>query len=443
MSKVFAIAFGLFQIYSTQQSIGFEWEVTGDDNHNAITSIHYRTAWGEWEKGIRPGRVDYRCYWGRGECDSSRVNMIAGSLMFLEPATDYQVRIEVNDPDGGSYSKTEIIRTKAMPVRPVNIIELNPGHYDLIYLDQSNTAYMGSEGVTIDQIIVKADSVWIEGFELISSESRHKGYGISTGNQGSPFIGGDTIVYTNVTVTNNTFLNYNYAIVVGGPGWYISNNTIEGKPAKFKEPPGYFGVNCYMWHTTVVAENEIYNVQDAIQIHYGNVSWKARNIDIHSNYIHDTADDGLELDGGWSNVRAWNNTIINPGMHGISFQPQKAGPWYLIGNYIEGFEYSGALKLAAVDQFVFINNTCIQHGKTNKNLLDVAVIRGAHEMVKAYSRNNKYIFQGTKRGKNLDSYVWHSSVLEKSKVWPADWRTYQNGDQFISPPGIKDKSWQQ
>ena len=68
--------------YSTIHSIGIEWGISGDANHNATVNVHYRvqgpTA---WKAALPLVRVD-NTYNGNG---------FAGSILFLDPGTTYKV----------------------------------------------------------------------------------------------------------------------------------------------------------------------------------------------------------------------------------------------------------------------------------------------------------------------------------------------------------------
>ena len=98
-------------------------------------------------------------------------------------------------------------------------------------------------------------------------------------------------------------------------------------------------------------------------------------MDIFSNTFFNCVDDGIELDGSDSNIRVWDNVIINAEKHGISAQPQASGVWYIINNHIEGVEMSGSLKLYEVDNMVITGNTFINTGVLNKYYGDLAVLR--------------------------------------------------------------------
>jgi len=102
---------------STLHSLGFEWNIQGDDNRNGRVAVEYRRA-GEstWNVGqyllrihgeqvaFREPKLAYTCG-----------NLYAGSILFLEPATAYEVKLTLDDPDGGHAEKRLQMPTKTLP----------------------------------------------------------------------------------------------------------------------------------------------------------------------------------------------------------------------------------------------------------------------------------------------------------------------------------------
>jgi hypothetical protein len=106
----------------TLHSLGMHWIVRGDDNKNAKIDLDYRAAGGEWQKGLPLFRVE------KGRNIDKEFGtflevpkdawLFAGSAVMLKPGTDYQVRLTLNDPDGGRAEQTLKMRTKSEPVAP-------------------------------------------------------------------------------------------------------------------------------------------------------------------------------------------------------------------------------------------------------------------------------------------------------------------------------------
>ena len=100
----------------TLVSLGFAWTITGDDNRNARVDVTYRKK-GEpqWRTGLPFFRLQHEQVFGGvaregGHHYYSYVapNMFAGSILNLEPDTEYECRFVLSDPDGvkGTAQKT-------------------------------------------------------------------------------------------------------------------------------------------------------------------------------------------------------------------------------------------------------------------------------------------------------------------------------------------------
>src|SRR5215470_2353809 len=94
----------------TLLSLGFEWKIDGDDNRNATVEVFYRKR-GEqsWKQGLPLLRI------GNERINENSLHYIvpngfAGSIFELEPATEYECRFVMSDPDGAE-GKTENIIT--------------------------------------------------------------------------------------------------------------------------------------------------------------------------------------------------------------------------------------------------------------------------------------------------------------------------------------------
>jgi len=78
-----------------------EWDLEGDADHDATCTVQYRRRGTTlWKKALPLFRVDY-AWWYHEEHADTRVNMLAGSILFLEPGTEYEVGLSLSDPDGG------------------------------------------------------------------------------------------------------------------------------------------------------------------------------------------------------------------------------------------------------------------------------------------------------------------------------------------------------
>src|SRR5665647_679511 len=72
---------GAVRNYSTIHSIGIEWDIEGDANHNAACAVEYRQEGRtEWSKAMPLLRIDYRGWYSGTKADR-HYNMLAGSIL--------------------------------------------------------------------------------------------------------------------------------------------------------------------------------------------------------------------------------------------------------------------------------------------------------------------------------------------------------------------------
>ena len=100
-------------------NLGFEWFIQGDDNWNASVEVSFRKL-GEtvWSSALSLLRLQGERIYVGPQFDVIAPNMFAGSILDLEPDTDYEARFVITDPDGviGEASKTVTARTRAEPL---------------------------------------------------------------------------------------------------------------------------------------------------------------------------------------------------------------------------------------------------------------------------------------------------------------------------------------
>ncbi|HXW61357.1 MAG TPA: hypothetical protein VEJ45_02080 [Candidatus Acidoferrales bacterium] len=109
----------------TLVSLGFEWRVLGDDNRNARVEVTYRKK-GEqdWHKALPLLRLQHESVAGgtpregAGHYFTYRApNMFAGSILNLEPGTEYECHFVLSDPDGvhGKAERMVVVSTRKEP----------------------------------------------------------------------------------------------------------------------------------------------------------------------------------------------------------------------------------------------------------------------------------------------------------------------------------------
>ena len=110
-------------------SLGFEWHIDGDDNHNAAVAVSDRKKERQeeqrgrrlerkgdriWKEGLRLLRLDHERINENGH-EYITPNMFAGSIFDLEPATEYECRFVLGDPDGVTGKAENIVTVRTRP----------------------------------------------------------------------------------------------------------------------------------------------------------------------------------------------------------------------------------------------------------------------------------------------------------------------------------------
>ena len=105
--------------HPTLLNLGFEWAISGDANRNASVDVAFRkegdTAWREALPLVRLGGE--RVFRTREHLEYTVPDGFAGSILNLEPGTEYECRFELKDPDGaaGETSHTARVTTRSEP----------------------------------------------------------------------------------------------------------------------------------------------------------------------------------------------------------------------------------------------------------------------------------------------------------------------------------------
>ncbi|NOQ46308.1 MAG: hypothetical protein GQ559_06505 [Desulfobulbaceae bacterium] len=419
---LFAVDTGELRSYSNIHSIGIEWELSGDTDHNSACRVKYRKkTTAQWKQALNLFRIDF-----------NSADMLAGSILHLDPGTTYTLQLDLSDPDSTSVRKTLDIMTRAVPVQPVNgrVMHVVPGngggsgsaadpfrgidsaqssatpgdtfllhagsYPGEIIFDKSGQAgdyvvWKGAGGgeVIIETVRIATDFVWLEGVHVTGNT-----YGIRTYN--SP---------EGVVVTKNKFTECNYCVYLnhGGSNWYITDNIIVGDVAPESGSFGGEGIELNHSNGHVAAYNSITHVADGI-------SYPGRNCDIYGNDIFDVSDDGIEPDYGYANNRIWANRISNAYHNGISFQPMNGAPWYILRNQVAAPLESGIKFRGDTDRALIAHNTFVSWQGAQKY--------GSSGLLAVQSNNNLWISM-------TDWYAW-----ENGDGGSADWRTNLDYDGF-------------
>ncbi|MFO0953396.1 MAG: hypothetical protein U0835_20055 [Isosphaeraceae bacterium] len=109
--------------HPTLRNLGFEWAIRGDANRNATVTVRFRPvgepAWREALPLLRIGGE--RVYREREHLEYTVPEGFAGSILNLQPDTEYECAFTLKDPDGGTgpAEQTVRVRTRREP-QPYN-----------------------------------------------------------------------------------------------------------------------------------------------------------------------------------------------------------------------------------------------------------------------------------------------------------------------------------
>ena len=114
-------------------SLGFEWQIDGDDNRNAEVTVFYRKIGDkEWKQGLPLLRLQ-REPTISGPMSYTAPNMFAGSIFDLNQGAEYECRFVLADPDGVSGKSENLVtirtRSEPMPFAGGRVYHVYPGGY--------------------------------------------------------------------------------------------------------------------------------------------------------------------------------------------------------------------------------------------------------------------------------------------------------------------------
>lgn len=363
----------------TLECLGFRWYIYGDDDGDATGELTFRPV-GEatWRQALPMRRVnrevvnyDFHPY----ACE----NLLAGSILGLDPGVDYEVRCSLRDPDGGSADTTLTVRTREEPQYPAPKRTLHvyqPGHPEArqprVYTSLHQALRFLQPG---DEVLVHAGVHFTNSdtLRIDISSTADAPIVIRPAGDGKAFIdGGHTGIIFDIRDTEYLFFedltvrSGDTAFRADGAGhltirrcqildvrtglysysersanWYIADNTITGRNENWyprvEDTPSHTGINLY-GRGHVITHNRISGFWDGIAIaNFGkpphDPGLQAVAIDFCYNDLSEFVDDAIETDYGCHNVRVWGNRIRNAHT-GLSAQPTYGGPIYLIRNQV-------------------------------------------------------------------------------------------------------------
>jgi hypothetical protein len=443
---------GTLTTYSNIYSIGMEWKLTGDTDHDAKCQVQYRQKGQTTYLQAAPlFRVHHK------NADGENYNLFSGSIMFLNPGTVYEVRLSITDPDGGTATRDFTISTRPLPTLPTggrffhvvpgdgggsgtvsnpfkgpeyafraaqpgDTFLFHKGTYSPFRISKSGSAgkYIvlrpaGDGLVTLRQLTIDGSYLWVEGFTFTKSTESTALRSVNNGR-------------SNNVISRNKFSGFSYTIALSGGSsgshnWYIADNDITGTNTDPNADNWSAGEGIEMQFTSghTICHNRITKVADGM-------SYPVKNVDIFGNDIFDLTDDGIELDGAAGNVRVWGNRLYNCFQHNFSFQNMRVPPVYFVRNQVvSDSPASGIFKFRVQDQILFANNTILQRGRNQYT---------AQAFLRFYARNNLWLLPP-----GLNKSIWEatnpsSTTISQGGAMPdmvnakADWRTNSDYNGF-------------
>ena len=376
--------------YPTIQNLAVEWYIKGDDNKNGIVMVQYRKKGTDsWQEGMSLRRVP-----AGSNIGFTWKNKHSGSIFDLDPDTIYEIKLNLNDPDGGIAEKRLEVRTRPVPLigDRAEIIEIAPGDYDTLKTRSGTKnnpmVYRCTQGVATYKHIDLKNNEWVFIHRLHVKNLSKNGIGIQL--NGAKYC-----------VVSGCVIDAVYGIVAYLPGavnCYISDNLITGTSEWTPEAMGAHGKNIgegieMTGPGNVICYNKVTGFRDCISTMEDKHVYDQTCIDIYNNDIYTGADDGIEADFCFSNCRIYNNRLTNCYV-GLSSQPGMGGPTYFIRNAMYNIIHTG-FKLKRFSQGdVVLHNTVVKVG---------VGLGGNAPMDYAYFRNNLAI-GGPTGGVNWGGY---------------------------------------
>jgi hypothetical protein len=391
----------------TLHSLGMHWIVAGDENRNAEIRVAWRKAGGNWSPAASLVRVEKGANKPEKGAGSIEVpddaTLYAGSIVSLEPDTDYEVMLGVVTAAGGGPEAYLKSRTRAEPAapndavvyhvipgngggtgtesdpfrglqaaqnqaRPGTIFQLRPGTYPASF----NITKSGELGRPIiwrgsgdgETLIDGSAAPEQRAARIISADSIHDVWfeklSLRNGGKGLAANGSARLVVRRCHIHN---VEYGIVATLNNADtmrdWFVADNVIEG-PSTWPRTKGIENARGVQLtgEGHVVCFNRIRGFADAIDTF---PSRRCANIDFHNNDISEMTDDGIELDFAERNVRCFANRLTNV-YQGISAQPVFGGPIYIFRNAIYNVVGEPFKMHNSPSGALFIHNTTVKSG---------------------------------------------------------------------------------
>lgn len=105
--------------HPTLHNLGFEWSIAGDANRNATVTVQFRAVGSaDWRDALPLVRIGgERIFREREHLEYTVPQGFAGSILNLQPGTEYECQFQLQDPDGvgGQATHTVKVSTRTEP----------------------------------------------------------------------------------------------------------------------------------------------------------------------------------------------------------------------------------------------------------------------------------------------------------------------------------------
>ncbi len=134
--------------HPTLLNLGFEWEMRGDANRNATVAVEFHPVGeSDWRAALPLVRVGgENVYRRRENLDYTVPEGFAGSILNLQPGTDYECRFHLTDPDGVSGQTAHTVRVttrnEPQPSREGRKLHVYPPDYQAPRQEPSFTSLL-------------------------------------------------------------------------------------------------------------------------------------------------------------------------------------------------------------------------------------------------------------------------------------------------------------
>jgi len=415
-----AVVSGTVRVDATFENISINYAISQDNNRNSVLTIRYREV---GSTDYQDAAITMRAYLGMVvDGEETNRNFHAGSIMFLNPDTTYELEYNLDDPDGGGSITTQFVNTKAIPQpsATANVRYVSPGdgggngslsspylglqeaadnaqQGDIILVSDGNydPFLMINSGVAGSPIVFKSETlhgaiinggdtdrgiITLGDFDMAISHIIIDGFYIENGTWGV-----DAQNTQFVTVRNNVIRDVDFGYVNrredgNERDQYITNNQILGRSVWPQSGiPSERGVDI-RGNNNVVSYNTIEYFGDGISTD-GPPYETSYSLDIHNNDIKSIVDDLIEVDGIISNTRIYANRCFN-GRAGISVAPVYGGPAYIMRNIIFNIENSALKMNRGPSGIVAVHNTAAAYDN---------VFESPEGWQNTYFRNNVFL----------------------------------------------------